>query len=71
MFKWVWLIIIALIWFVWFCVAMKDVVKTIKWCIKNKKSDFYNKFKDGTYVFFASTVVVLFFASLFYWVWSL
>lgn len=71
MFKWVWLIILGLIWFVWFCVAMKDVVITVKWCIKNKESDFYNRFEDGTYVLFIVTIALLFFASLIYFIWSL
>lgn len=71
MFKWVWLIILGLIWFVWFCVAMKDVVITIMWCIKNKKRDFYNRFEDNTWVFIISTIAVLFFASLIYWAWGL
>jgi hypothetical protein len=70
MFKWVWLIILLLFWLVWFCVSMKDVVITIIWCIKNRESDFYNRFEENTYVFFAATITVLFFASLIYFVWS-
>ena len=71
MFKWVWLVILGLIWLVWFCVSMKDVVITVLWSIKNKEIDFYKKFEDGTYIFLCVNIVALFFASLFYWAWSL
>ena len=71
MFKWVWLVILGLIWLLSFLDAMKDVVVIIKWCKENKKKDFYDRVKDTTYAFLGINIVLLFFASLCYWIWSL
>ena len=61
MFKWVWLIILGMIWFVCLCFSIKDVFITIKWCIKNKEINCLDRFEDGTWVFVIATIAVLFF----------
>ena len=71
MFKWVWLIILGLIWLAWLCLAIKDVVITIKWCIKNKETDCLDRINGGTWVFVIVTIVSLFLSSFTYWLWSL
>jgi hypothetical protein len=71
MFKWVWLIILGIIWFLWFCLAIKDVVMTIKWCEEHNEKDFYNRFEGATYVFLLVSIFWLVAPSLAYCVASL
>lgn len=71
MFKWVWLVILGLIWFLFFFDAVKDVVVTIKWCKENNEKDFFDRVENSTYTFLGINFLLLFFASFINWVWSL